>query len=89
MATTGYGARTDALLDRLGGDLTEQDFLDLAVACLDQCGLPVRDQLDVTRVVERALEHRILSTVRTPDVVDARLAVDVNVDGYGRRTARS
>lgn len=48
----GYGTRVDALLDRLGSDLTEQDFADLALACHDQAGLPVREQLAVRRIVD-------------------------------------
>lgn len=59
----GYSARIDTLLDRLGLDgrgldVTEQDFAELAIACLDQAGLPVADQLAVRRIVDRAMETR-------------------------------
>lgn len=40
----GYGPRVDALLERLGSDLTEQDFAALGLACLDQAGLNTRAQ---------------------------------------------
>lgn len=89
----GYGARVDALLDRLGADLTARDFLDLALACLDQSGLPVRDQAKVMLAVEEHMDSQLPGDPRDvldprPDAVDPRLAVDVNVDAYGRRTVR-
>ena len=38
-----YDTKTDAVLDTLS-DFTEEDFVRLALACLDQAGLSVRDQ---------------------------------------------
>jgi len=50
----GYSPRVDALLGRLGSDLTEQDFAALALACLDQAGIPVETQRRITELVEAA-----------------------------------
>ena len=62
----GYGARTDALLDRLSvGDApTDQDFIDLALACLDQGGCTVGEQLAVLRIVEHRTSKRALDSLR-------------------------
>lgn len=50
--SAGYSPRVDALLDRLGTDVTEQDFAALALACLDQAGVPVETQQRITELVE-------------------------------------
>ena len=68
--SAGYSPRVDALLDRLGTDLTEQDFAALALACLDQAGIPVDTQRRVTELVEateRSLDRpaRPLTTIDT------------------------
>jgi hypothetical protein len=47
----GYDVRTDALLDRLGNDLTEQDFADLALACADQAGCSLNEQNRIAAIV--------------------------------------
>ena len=61
---TGYGARVDALLDRLGSDLTERDFADLAMACLDQGGCSVGEQLAVMRIVEHRTSGGAVESLR-------------------------
>jgi hypothetical protein len=60
----GYGARVDALLDRLGSDLTERDFTDLAMACLDQGGCSVGEQLAVMRLVEHRTSGGAVESLR-------------------------
>lgn len=62
----GYGARVDVLLDRLntGPAPTEQDFVDLAMACLDLGGCTVGEQLGVMRLVEHRTSSRTLESLR-------------------------
>lgn len=54
---TGYGDRTDALLARLGTDVTPAEYARLAQACLDHADLSIADQLAVARIVDAHLER--------------------------------
>jgi hypothetical protein len=47
----GYSPRVDALLARLGSDLTGEDFAELALACLDQSDIPLDRQRAITELV--------------------------------------
>lgn len=47
----GYSARVDALLDRLGSDLTETDFRMLAIACADQGGATIAEQEKIATIL--------------------------------------
>jgi len=51
----GYGKRIDALLARLGTEVTEAEFTELALACLDQAGLSVLGQERVRAEVAHLL----------------------------------
>lgn len=50
-SASGYGERTDALIDRLDGP-TESEFRALALACLDQGGLSVTAQNRIRLIIE-------------------------------------
>lgn len=65
-----YGARVDALLERLGGDLTERDFALLAVACADQAGLAAREQARLTTQLEDAAIRTLLGRTTAECVKD-------------------
>ncbi len=47
----GYSTRVDSLIERLGHDLTTDDFRNLAMACLDQAGLSLPAQELVAAVM--------------------------------------
>ncbi len=67
-----YGSRVDALLDRLGGDLTEADFRALALACIDQAGVGTRDQ-DAIRGILQAdaiARDRIADQIADLDTIE-------------------
>jgi hypothetical protein len=53
-----YDAKTDAVLKTLS-DFTAEDFARLAIACLDQAGLSVRDQEQITERVEVLLDMEL------------------------------
>lgn len=42
--------KVNLALDRIG-PLTERDFLDLALACLDQAGMPIYIQAKIHKVI--------------------------------------
>lgn len=52
-----YDPRTSALLNRLGTDLTQQDFVDLAVACADRAGLSVEGQIQLVDALNACGMH--------------------------------
>ncbi len=45
-------ARLRVLFDRLGTDLTREDFAALCLACADQADVPVRDQKRIEQILE-------------------------------------
>jgi len=63
-----YGARVDALLDRLGGDLTEADFRSLALACIDQAGVGTRDQDAIRGILQADAVARDRIAARIADL---------------------
>ena len=63
-----YGARVDALLDRLGGDLTEADFRALALACIDQAGVGTRDQDAIRGILQADAFARDAIAARIADL---------------------
>ena len=56
-----YDPKTDAVLDSLN-DFTEEDFARLALACLDQAGVSVKDQDSDRERVEVLLDLGELTT---------------------------
>lgn len=52
----GYSPRVDALLARLGTDLTERDFADLALACADQAGVSLGAQNSIEECLRQVLQ---------------------------------
>ena len=47
--------RVSALLDRLGSDLTREDFAALCLACADQAGVATIDQLRIEQFLAEVL----------------------------------
>jgi len=43
------------MIDGLPGEMTQADFANLAIACLDQAGLGLSDQVDVRALVTKRL----------------------------------
>lgn len=62
MARNTYSnSKVDALLDATAGTFTPNDFLDLALACLDQGGLPASVQAALAHIIDEYrpdCEHR-------------------------------
>ncbi len=63
-----YGGRVDELLDLLGDDLTEADFRELAMACVDQAGVGLRDQAAIRRILEADALGRDAIAARIADL---------------------
>lgn len=51
--------RVNALIyDHAGDDLTEADWLEASLACLDQAGFPVKDQRCIETILRASFDRR-------------------------------